>query len=545
MKIVTLLVFYLSIQQVLSIDHPNNVFGLNAPMFSDMNRQWGMITFGKLPTETFTLGDSCTIKREPKNPTSGKESFGFTHMVGFVDDNTCYADDNLFDGLFDPWKIFVRPAPIPIPLSKATSQPKEPVKSKSPTPVEAAPSAPLFRRATPSYINAETLSLVDSYILSQIDSELPSPNNRGKRSGGPLDEELPPAKSTKSRDTIFGKELKFSVQSYYGHKQVYARTLYLHSEIQLINAIAHSDGGIAKLTDVYQPLYLFSYHFPCFYCTDTLTHLNRDMNSYIYYTYQWDKDYVHWQNQEKFFRKNWIMVPTPPDPILADKDYKDPLIPHFDTKRTKFGHYPISFSDNLKDFLCHEERGFLKRDGFVNCNYNVDYFLSKIIPVVMSKAIDERKLMDNHYEWDVYMEKTLKIDKYTRTIIRSALAYVQLMNCARAKTQPPPKEPEQVDYKIYHLTATPLEYLPPNHYQAPPQCQQGYTGSFCEKLAGIDINVQLDYKFQFQQPSWNKHCLKSKFPGNEHLKHQRDYFKTLSDHHKGLFVDDESSSAPK
>ncbi|KYQ88861.1 hypothetical protein DLAC_10665 [Tieghemostelium lacteum] len=531
MKIITLLVFYLlSIQQVLSaVDQANNVFGLNAPMFNQMNRQWGMITFQKLPKQTFTLGDSCTTRREPKNPK--KESFGFTHMVGFLDDNTCYADDKLFNGLFDPWNIFGQPAEIPEPLSEATSQPEPPVK--------AAPPTPLFSVATPSKAKkVKILSLVDSYTLSQIDNVLPPPtNNRGKSSGGPIDE--PPAKFAKSRYSVFRDKLKFAVQSYSGYKQDSARTLYLHSEIQLINAIAHSDGGIEKLTDIYQPLYLFSYHFPCFYCTDTLTHLNRDMNSYIYYTYQWDKDDVHWQNQEKFFRKNWIMVPTPPDPILADKDYKDPLIPHFDTKRTKFGDYNVSFNDNLKDFLCHENRGFLKRDGFVNCKSNVDYFLSKIIPDAMSKASDERKIMDNHTAWDDYMTKNLKIGPNTREIIRSALAYVQLMNCARAKTQQ-----RQGDFKVYHKTATPLEYLPSD--LAPPKCREKYTGSFCEKFEDKEINVKLDYKFIFIQPAWDSNCYKSQFPGNEYQTHQRDYFKTLSRYHEGLFVQiDESSSAPK
>ncbi|KYQ88514.1 hypothetical protein DLAC_11234 [Tieghemostelium lacteum] len=520
--ILILLLLFLALTE--STDDWDEIFGLDLPMFKDMDFQWGMITMEYLNKESFNH-QSCS--QTETNTRVGKEIFGWKHMVGY-EGGKCKADENLFSTLFNP-KAQVA---LPTFAASTTVQRSTPGNSNAATSSSAPGTTPVSNTVahnTPT--NRMDVTKPPEEEEEVVEDKKSNTKKRGRTESNQSDSDTKDSnreeseKKPKYADHITGENLKFAVQSQTKVQEVDGfRKLYEHTEIQLLNALIASEYGIQKLKDKSYPLFLYTYHFPCWYCTATLMEIKRTENKKIYYTYQWNRDYQHWKAQDRLLTKGWTLVPTTIDSLLANTAYTDPL-----GKETTFGYFNITFNQNIKDFLWN--RGQLNTFGFeneANFNEHIDYFLSKVFYLAITNYYSAKpdytlQQLVKYQDWSNFLT-TNNVDSNTTRIVLNALAYVNRMNCARSATQ----RPSESGYRWIHRRSTPIVYIRPDLPK--PICKSGYFGLFCQAYLQDNIIYTINVLHNMiKEPSYTfQRCGFTQFAEIGEYGAQQNYFKQLS-----------------
>ncbi|KYQ88512.1 hypothetical protein DLAC_11232 [Tieghemostelium lacteum] len=521
MKVI-LIVLLLFLTFTGSTDVWDDIFCLDLPMFKNMNFQWGMITMEFLSKDIFNH-QSCSKTTSIKILDATLPIFGWKHMVGY-EGGTCKEGPHLFSAIFDP-TITIEQISTPGNSNTATSS-----AAPGTTPL---PSSTVAHNTQPTRMGVTTKEGVvvkDSQVVSKkrghtdmkesdVQEHVRDHTANNRR---PI---LESEKRPKYPDVITGEKLKFAVQSQTGAKEGDQEDseveLHKHTEIQLLNALIVSHEGVKKIQNTSNPLFLYTYHFPCWYCTLTLLNLKRTTNKIIYYTYQWNRDYQHWQTQDRLLYRGWTLVPTTIDSSLANTDYTDPL-----GKETTFGYFNITFNQNIKDFLWN--KGQLNTIGFeneANFNEHIDYFLSKVflsaIKIYSTAKHDQYQELVKYQDWSDFLT-TNKLDSNTTRIVLNALAYVNRMNCARSEYQ---RTTKYSDNKWIHKRSTPIVYIKPDLPK--PKCKSGYDGWFCQtNLPNTNINVLHN---KIEEPDYSsKICGITKYAETDKFGVQQGYYAKLN-----------------
>ncbi|KYQ88513.1 hypothetical protein DLAC_11233 [Tieghemostelium lacteum] len=506
MKVI-LIVLLLFLTFTESTDVWDEIFGLDLPMFKNMNFQWGMITMEVLTKDSFNH-QSCSKTTQ--------NIFGWKHMVGY-EDGTCKEGDALFLAIFNPTGGAQRPTFA----ASTTVQRPAPGNSNTATSSSAPGTTPL----APNTVALNTQPTTKMDVTKPPEEEIEKKNlkKRVRTESNQFDSDIKDfekeasGKKPKYADYITGEKLKFAVQSQTAAQEG-GRELFKHTEIQLLNALIASEDGVQKLQDTNYPLFLYTYHFPCWYCTTTLSNLKRTTNKIIYYTYQWNRDYQHWKAQDRLIAKGWTLVPTTIDSRLANTAYTDPL-----GKVTTFGAFKITFNENIKDFLWN--RGQLNTIGFeneANFNEHIDYFLSNVFVSALTKyaGIEQFQQLVNYQDWSEFLTSK-NIGDNTKLIVLNALAYVNNMNCARSATQ----RESGSGYRWIHKRSTPIVYLPTDLPK--PNCKSGYDGWFCQNnFPNTDINVIHN---KIEEPKYTlQRCGITKFAETNQMADHLTYYSKLN-----------------